>query len=115
MMLRWRRTACATESANKFQVNKDGLRFASSSTAAELPNCLRAAQMVCLDESQDSDPEEDGASMASDSEYFWTSDPGAIRTRDLRFRKPPLYPTELRGRKRLLQQRRVLTYIREGR
>ncbi len=35
-------------------------------------------------------------------EYHWgkpqeKTAPGATRTRDLRFRKPPLYPTELRA------------------
>src|SRR5678815_3030687 len=34
-------------------------------------------------------------------------DPGLIRTGDLRFRKPPLYPPELRGRRHRLVARNV--------
>ena len=58
------------------------------------------AQNVCPDESQDSNSAEDD-SIPSEFEAFGRSDPGAIRTRDLRFRKPPLYPSELRGRRRI--------------
>jgi hypothetical protein len=29
---------------------------------------------------------------------LWSGDPGMTRTSDLRFRKPPLYPAELRDR-----------------
>ena len=37
----------------------------------------------------------------SHGERFGFGAPGAIRTHDLRFRKPPLYPTELRGQHRV--------------
>ena len=41
--------------------------------------------------------------------------PGVSRTRDLRFRKPLLYPSELRGHKRLLLLRLVYDRWRENR
>jgi hypothetical protein len=58
------------------------------STAAACPDAGRAVQGHRGEaESQDSGSAEDGDSIPSDSEDCRSSDPGAIRTRDLRFRK----------------------------
>ncbi len=40
------------------------------------------------------------AILATPIQHISSSDPGQVRTADLRFRKPPLYPAELRDRER---------------